>query len=72
MDQSSNPLPHDTGDRSLINSQECLTGVDRLRTVRFFVRATVLVLTTGAILLAFFVWTTEGAGVQMPKPSLPT
>ena len=31
LDQSSNPLPHDTGDCSLINSQECLTGVDRLR-----------------------------------------
>ena len=35
MDQSSNPLPHDTGDCSLINSQECLTGVDRLRLVSF-------------------------------------
>ena len=33
MDQSSNPLPHDTGDCSLIDSQECLTGVDRLRFV---------------------------------------
>ena len=31
MDQSSNPLPHDTGDCSLIDSQECLIRVDRLR-----------------------------------------
>ena len=31
LDQSSKPLPHYTGDCSLIDSQECLTGVDRLR-----------------------------------------
>ena len=34
----SNPLPHDTGDCSLINSQECLTGVDRLRCLNVFTR----------------------------------
>ena len=33
MDQSSNPLPHDTGDCSLIDFHECLTGVDRFRGV---------------------------------------
>ena len=38
MDQSSNPLPHDTGDCSLIDSQECLTGVDRLRAGRKIAR----------------------------------
>ena len=31
MDQSSNPLPHDTGDCSLIDFHECLIRVDRLR-----------------------------------------
>ena len=32
LDQSSKPHPHYTGDCSLIDFQECLTGVDRFRT----------------------------------------
>ena len=42
MDQSSKPLPHDTGDCSLIDFQECLTGVDRFRSAsRVLTRGTV-------------------------------